>query len=241
MSYPIHPVTGLRALGFSKRGPIWPVIGGNGEGGDPPTGQEPNGGEPQQQQNSTGSSDKGFPENTPIAEMTTEQQLAYFKHHDRRKADQLKAFDGLTPDDAKQLKDRNAELEREKLSADERTIADARDQAATEARTAAETEATAKWGDKLLTAVAGVCLTEEQQKSFLAIASADKFIKDGEFDVDALIGHMTSLYGTKERQFGGGLPQHQNWGLGGGQPPNNGAQLGLAEAEKRFGKRTKTE
>ena len=29
---PIHPVTGLRALGMTKRGPIWPVIGGNGEG-----------------------------------------------------------------------------------------------------------------------------------------------------------------------------------------------------------------
>lgn len=28
----IHPVTGLRALGMGKRGPIWPVIGGNGEG-----------------------------------------------------------------------------------------------------------------------------------------------------------------------------------------------------------------
>lgn len=30
---PIHPVTGLTALGITKRGrPIWPVIGGNGEG-----------------------------------------------------------------------------------------------------------------------------------------------------------------------------------------------------------------
>lgn len=29
---PIHPVTGLRALGLGRRGPIWPVIGGNGEG-----------------------------------------------------------------------------------------------------------------------------------------------------------------------------------------------------------------
>lgn len=37
----IHPVTGLRALGMGKRGPIWPVIGGNGEGGDPPTGEDP--------------------------------------------------------------------------------------------------------------------------------------------------------------------------------------------------------
>lgn len=25
---PVHPVTGLRALGFTKRGPIWPVLGG---------------------------------------------------------------------------------------------------------------------------------------------------------------------------------------------------------------------
>lgn len=29
---PIHPVTGLRALGIGRRGPIWPVVGGNGEG-----------------------------------------------------------------------------------------------------------------------------------------------------------------------------------------------------------------
>lgn len=29
---PIHPVTGLRALGIGRRGPIWPVMGGNGEG-----------------------------------------------------------------------------------------------------------------------------------------------------------------------------------------------------------------
>lgn len=29
MSLPFHPVTGLQALGFTKRGPIWPVIGGS--------------------------------------------------------------------------------------------------------------------------------------------------------------------------------------------------------------------
>lgn len=27
MSLPVHPVTGLRALGLTKRGPIWPVVG----------------------------------------------------------------------------------------------------------------------------------------------------------------------------------------------------------------------
>lgn len=28
---PIHPVTGVRALGIGKRGPIWPIIGGSGD------------------------------------------------------------------------------------------------------------------------------------------------------------------------------------------------------------------
>lgn len=43
---PIHPTTGLTALGIGKRGPIWPVLGGNGEG-DGGTGEGDNkGGDP---------------------------------------------------------------------------------------------------------------------------------------------------------------------------------------------------
>ncbi|WP_139277745.1 hypothetical protein [Rhodococcus marinonascens] len=37
---PIHPITGLTALGMTRRGPIWPVLGGNGEG-DGDTGDKP--------------------------------------------------------------------------------------------------------------------------------------------------------------------------------------------------------
>ncbi|MET9329482.1 hypothetical protein [Tsukamurella sp. NPDC003166] len=36
---PIHPTTGLRALGMTKRGPIWPAIGGSVDEGAP-TGRE---------------------------------------------------------------------------------------------------------------------------------------------------------------------------------------------------------
>lgn len=38
---PIHPVTGLRALGITKRGPIWPVIGGAPEDGEERTDKVP--------------------------------------------------------------------------------------------------------------------------------------------------------------------------------------------------------
>ncbi|MCX2753087.1 hypothetical protein [Gordonia sp. 4N] len=31
---PIHPITGLHAIGFTRRGPIWPVMGGAPDGGD---------------------------------------------------------------------------------------------------------------------------------------------------------------------------------------------------------------
>jgi hypothetical protein len=33
---PIHPYTGLRAIGFTRRGPIWPVMGGAEPPADPP-------------------------------------------------------------------------------------------------------------------------------------------------------------------------------------------------------------
>lgn len=29
---PIHPTTGLRALGYTSRGPVWPALGGSGDG-----------------------------------------------------------------------------------------------------------------------------------------------------------------------------------------------------------------
>lgn len=32
---PVHPVTGLRAIGFTRRGPIWPVLGGSVDAGAP--------------------------------------------------------------------------------------------------------------------------------------------------------------------------------------------------------------
>jgi len=39
---PIHPRTGLAAVGFRKSGtPIWPILGASDDGGDPPAGDPP--------------------------------------------------------------------------------------------------------------------------------------------------------------------------------------------------------
>ncbi|MBF6370918.1 hypothetical protein IU469_35265, partial [Nocardia puris] len=92
-----------------------------------------------------------------------------------------------------------------------------------------------------LEAIAGRILDDDQLKSFMSIVDTSKFIgEDGEIDNEAVMGHLTAIYGQpKQRQFGAGLPQHVNWGQHGSQPPApSGAALGLAEAERRFGKKS---
>lgn len=57
--------------------------------------------------------DAGYPANTPVAEMTTEQQLAYWKHHSRKHEGRLQGL-GLTPgqeaDELKALREAQAKL-----------------------------------------------------------------------------------------------------------------------------------
>lgn len=96
MSMPIHPRSNLTALGFRKDGrPIWPIRGAEDappdSGGnppadppnpDPPAGDKPDsGGKPG---GDTPPDDKGFPESTPLAQMTAEQREAYWKHQARK-------------------------------------------------------------------------------------------------------------------------------------------------------------
>lgn len=38
---PVHPATGLQAIGIGRRGPIWPVMGGSAPLGEPPAGDPP--------------------------------------------------------------------------------------------------------------------------------------------------------------------------------------------------------
>lgn len=168
--------------------------------------------------------DKGFPEDTPIAEMTTEQQLAYFKFHDRKKADTLKKFAGITPEQARQAIEDAEQLRQSGLSDNEKAIEDAKAAAAA----AAAEEATSKWAPKVLRSTAGRFIEGDQLESFLAITDAKSFIKDGEFDEEAVVGHLTGLFG------GSGKQPPRQWGQSGTRPPAPSAkEEGLAEARRR--------
>ncbi len=174
--------------------------------------------------------DRGFPESTPITQMTAEQQAAYWKFHDRRKSDTLKAYGGITPEQVQALQTRNTELERQQLSAADQALATARDEATATATAAA----VSAWAPEVAKAVVGQFITDEQQRNaVLSGINPMAFVKDGKFDTDALVGHLTGLSAA----FGGngsGDPQPRQWGQSGSHPPaKSGRDEGLAEAKRR--------
>ncbi|WP_280481632.1 hypothetical protein [Nocardia cyriacigeorgica] len=238
---PIHPITGLRALGMSKRGPIWPVLGGSGEA---PPDNGGAGGDAGTANNTpeAGDSGKGFPEGTPVADMTAEQQVAYWKFHARKHEGREAAYKGVTPKQVEQMQQRIKELESAALTENERAVQAAKDEAAQAARAAADAE----WLPKLLRAelkaIAGTVLTDKDRlDAFMNIADPAKFATEaGEIDADKVITHLSTLSGRgQQRDFGSGVPQHQNWGQHANRPTgSSGIEQGKAAAAKRHGTKT---
>ena len=75
-----------------------------------------------------------------------------------------------------------------------------------------------------------------KQEAMLAVLNPMAFMKDGTFDSDALIGHLTTVYGTGNTGGGngGGGQGAPSWGQLGGTPPaQSGKEQGLAEAKRR--------
>lgn len=241
---PIHPTIGFRALALTKRGlPIWPVMGaseehtgpvpgvpadgGGGNGGDGNQGGTPKANAVDQHGN-----DLGYPVETAWKDMTTEQQVSYWRHNDRRKADQLKAFEGITPEQAKQWKQDAENARLNGLPADQRAVEEAR----TEAAAAAAVKEAEKWAPVLARQVIGRFVEDKaKQDSMLAVLNPMAFMKDGVFDSDALIGHLTTVYGAGNGGTnGGGQQQTPQWGQQGGTPPaQSGKEQGMAEAKRR--------
>lgn len=162
--------------------------------------------------------------------MSTDQQVNYWKHNDRRKSDRLEAYDGITPEQAKQWKKDAEDARRNQLQPNERALEDAR----SEATTAAKQEAAQEWAGQLTDAIVGQFVTDEDQRTaVLSGINPMTFVKDGKFDKDALIGHLTGLAAA----FGGvsgAAEQPRQWGQSGSQPPAvSGRDEGLAEARRR--------
>lgn len=189
---------------------------------------------------STATPDRGFPEGTPLEQMSTEQQLAYWKHHSRKHEDAVKAFKGVTPDKIAEYEARIGELEAEKLTADERALQAAKQEAADTASAAAKAELLPQIQALEVKVLAGTILNKEQLAAFMAIADPSKLVgEDKHADEEKVMGHLTAMFGQLSRGPQIGQPRWQNAGQF--SPPAPRAEpgaAGRAEAQKRSGKKT---
>lgn len=210
--------------------------GGTGSGQQQSGQQQQSGGQQSGQQTGQQGSDKGFPENTPVAEMTAAQQAAYYKdkaqkHEDRNKA-LLQITGGKHGDDLKAVLDEYGQLKSASQTDAEKAVEDAKKQ--TRAEVALDSVRAAF--DLLLPDD----MSAEQKEEKLGVLNLAAFLtSDGKVDTAKVKTHVATLAPAKDQ----GQQQHQQrqWGQGGrdsGGSPLGSA--GAAEAERRFGKKSES-
>lgn len=174
----LHPLTGapVVALGWRKDGrPIFPILGGD-PTNDPPT--DPPADPPAPH---TPPADKGFPEGTPVAEMSVEQQAAYWKFQSRRHEDRVKAYGDISPEKARESLSLAEQLRQAALSDQERAVEEAK----AEARAAAIAENAPRLVAAEFRAAAAGKLTDAQTQALVEDLDLTKYLTDkGEVDIE---------------------------------------------------------
>lgn len=183
--------------------------------------------------------DKGFPDGTPLAEMNDAQKAAYWQHYARKHEDTVKGFKGLTPQQVADLQSENESLKTEKLSADEKALKQARDEAAQAAAEAAKSEYLPQIQALQVKSIASQIISGDKLNAFMQVVNPAALVdKDGQVDEAQIMGVLTAMYGT-EPPTGQRQPQWQNFGQYTSPPPRGApGQNGTAEAQKRFGAKT---
>ena len=238
---PIHPVTGLRALGIGKRGPIWPALGGSPEnddpnpnpGGDPNAGGDPNpGGDPNQggdddpndsseTETSNGKpwavdhegKSLGYPAETPIAEMSIQEQVAYWKRQSRKKENELKKT--KSPEEIQKLEAELAELRGKTQTEDEKRLAEAVEAARQEGEQAAREFYLPRLHETQLRGFAHVYIKDEAALNTWINGIAIKNFVDAEtqmVDGEKVSAYLEAIYGTPPPAQGNQQHQFPNVG-----------------------------
>lgn len=181
--------------------------------------------------------DKGFPEGTPLEQMTEPQRTAYWQHYARKHENAAKAFGTLTPQQVKDMQAENDALKTAQLSASDKAIKEARDEAARSAAEVAKAEYLPQIQALQVKSIASQIITGDQLNAFMAIVNPAALVgADGAVDETKVMGHLTAMYGTQQSQSSTPGQRWQNAGQF--SPPPPGAKpgsAGQAEAEKRFG------
>lgn len=154
---------------------------------------------------------KGFPENTPVREMTVDQRAAYYEHqarkHEDRNKDLLKITGGKYGDDLKALLE-----ERDKLVDAQRTDSE---RAVEDAKKAAREETLRELGPKSVRAAFDLLLSdmeEQERNDAIDLLDLSKFLSEtGEVDTVKVRKFASTITAPADKDKG---TQRQDYGAG---------------------------
>lgn len=221
-----HPLTGepLRAVYVRSDGRVfWPVMGGAPEhdaaaqqaaadaaakaAADAAAAAAAGGGGGGNATDDQGK-DLGYPKDTRVAEMTADQQAAYWRHQSQKHEGRYKNLTGdRSFDDVKKDLDEITEIRKAKQTPSEQAVNEAREQG--------KAEALAEASSKAATAIFRASLTaqghdEAEVNDFVANFNVNNFIADGEVDTEKLatfakrFAKADTANEKRRRDFGGG-------------------------------------
>jgi hypothetical protein len=211
---PRHPTTGLYAVGVLDNGrPVWPIMGGDeSEEAAAQAQAAKDAADAKAAAEAKTSSERGFPEGTPVAEMTDGQQAAYWKHQSRQHESRVKAL-GVTPEDLASLR------EKAKRAEDlEYDLASDKDKAVADAKKEASDEVASKYTPRLVRAefkaAAAGRIEPEKLATILEPLDLSKFLDaNGEVDADKVSAYVDGIAPAKGNEDQG---QQQKRGPGNG-------------------------
>lgn len=168
--------------------------------------------------------DKGFPADTPLSEMTAEQQAAYWK--DKARKHEQRANSRGDYDAIKAKADRLDELERANESEKDKAVREATERAKADTRAEVQQETAAAMARMALRA-RGV--KDEEIASFVDETNLSVFVNDeGQVDDERLLARVDRYAGTASAQKWPGTGQDRR---GGGAQKESGSDLW----EKHYG------
>lgn len=163
--------------------------------------------------------------------MNAEQRAAYWQFYARKHEDTVKSFGGLTPTQVNEMATELETLRGDKLTADEKAMKTAREEAAA----AAKAELMPQLLAANVRAIASAVISGDQLASFMSIVNPAAFTgADGQIDESKVTAALTGMFGAQTSQAP--AQRWQNAGqFASPPPPGRPGGGGLAEAARRFG------
>ncbi|KZM72213.1 hypothetical protein [Nocardia terpenica] len=178
----------------------------------------------------------GYPDNTPLTEMTVEQQAAYWKAKARMHESRSRAkAGGLSAEEADALRNELQELRDAQLSETERAQQDAIESAREAGRSEARDQLMPMLHEAQLRGYASTVIKGAKLDGFVSTVNITAFsAEDGSIDGEKVVAHLKAMYG-EEPPSSAAASTYPNFGQGspGATSQKSTRADGLAEAKRR--------